>query len=382
MRIVSVEATPVAVPYDPEFGPVVTAGLSMTEARHVIVKVTTDEGVSGWGEALERPSVYGETVESILAALEKLLVPKLIGLDPCDVERLWSGWSRIAGNTTAKAALDVACHDIVGRAAGLPLYKLLGGWSDGRIELTMPIALAPEDEVVRQAELAVSRGFGSVKLKVGKDVARDVQVTEAVRAAVGDDVMLYVDANQGYTPGDAFKAARAYAALGVDLLEEPVAPSALDARVRLAQQGGVPLLLDESIERPGDALREIAHGTVGAFSIRSPRTGITWSSKLIGVAESAGVACLAGSHRELGVGTVASAHLAAAYQAMSLPAELGVFTLVTESLLTQPIEISEGWLTLPEGPGLGVDVDPEKLEQYQTAETVVLSNAALPRGGR
>jgi L-Ala-D/L-Glu epimerase len=370
MRIVSVEATPVAVPFDPEFGPVVTAGLTMTAAHHVIVKVTTDEGLVGWGEALERPSVYGETVESIVAAYEKLLARTVIGLDPHDVERLWSRWSRIAGNTTAKAALDVACHDIVGRAAGQPLYKLLGGWSDGRIELTMPISLASPEEVVRQAELAVSRGFGSVKLKVGKDVGRDVRVTEAVRAAIGDDVMLYVDANQGYSTGDAIKAAAEYARLGVDLLEEPVGPSNLDARVQLARQGGVPLLLDESIERPGDALREIAHGTVGAFSIRSPRTGIMWSRKLIAVAEAAGLPCLAGSHRELGVGTIASAHLAAGHAAMSLPAELGVFTLVTESLLTEPIEIADGWMTLPAGPGLGVEVDPEKLEKFRTSEPI------------
>jgi L-alanine-DL-glutamate epimerase-like enolase superfamily enzyme len=300
-------------------------------------------------------------------------VPALIGLDPHDVERLWSRWSRIVGNTTAKAALDVACHDIVARIAGQPLYKLLGGWTDGRIELTMPIALAPSDEVVRQAELAVSRGFGSVKLKVGKDLRRDISVTEAVRAAIGDDVMLYVDANQAYSTGDAVKAAREYARLGVDLFEEPVGPSNVEGRVRLAQTGGVPLLLDESIERPGDALREIALGTAGAFSIRSPRTGITWSSKLIGVAEAAGVPCLAGSHRELGIGTVASAHLAAAYQTMSLPSELGVFVHVTESLLTQPLEIADGWMTLPKGPGLGVDVEPEKLDRYRIAETLELT---------
>lgn len=375
MRICAVEVTPVAVPYRPEVGPIVTSKMVLTEARHVIVRVGTDEGVWGLGEALSRPASYGETVESITAALTQLIVPLVLGLDPCAPERLWSCLNRIGANTTAKAAVDMACHDIVGRVAGQPLYKLLGGWSDGQIPLTMPIAIAPEEEVVRQAQNAVAAGFRSVKLKVGKDVRRDVRIAEAVREAIGADIVLYVDANQGYSTTDALKAVVQYERLGIDLFEEPVAGGNVDGRVKLSRSSSVPLLLDESIQGVSDALREIGLGTAGAFSIRSPRSGIAWSRKLVGIAEAAGVPCLAGSHRELGVGTAASAHLAAAFAAMSLPAELGVHTLLTDGLLMEPLVIENGVLTIPSGPGLGVEIDPDRLERYRIAETIVLTSA-------
>jgi L-alanine-DL-glutamate epimerase-like enolase superfamily enzyme len=370
MRITSVKFMSVSVPYDAEVGPIVTAGLEMTHANHVLVRVDTDEGIAGWGEALQRPSVYGETIESIFAALTKLLAPPIIGLDPREPEKLWAKWVRVVGNTTAKAALDVACHDIAGRAAGAPIFKLLGGAADEPVvRLTMPVALAREEEVVRQAERAVERGFTSVKLKVGKDVARDVRVTQAVRSAIGGDIDLYVDANQAYTTSEAARAARGFEAADISLLEEPVAPGNTAGRVKLAETTSVPLLLDETIERPSDALREIKLGTAGAFSIRSPRTGITWSRKMAAIAEAAGVPCLVGSHRELGIATAASAHLAAGLAGMSLPAELGVYSLVTEGLVTEPLRIEDGALVVPDGPGLGVEVDEDAVDRFRTSET-------------
>jgi L-alanine-DL-glutamate epimerase-like enolase superfamily enzyme len=372
VRVVSVDATVVAVPFRPEVGAVVTAGMVLTEARHVLIEVRTDEGVTGLGEAVPRPSVYGETVDSILAALRDLLVPPILGLDPLDTEKPWQRWRRVMGNTTAKAALDMALHDIAGRVAGQPLYKLLGGWSDGRVRLAMPIAITDDDSVREQAEKAVAGGYAAIKMKVGKDVPRDVRTVELVRETVGPEPLLYVDANQGYSTRDALVAIGEFERLGVELFEEPVAPANVDGRVKLSRRGTVALLLDETIQDASDALREIALGTPGAFSIRSPRSGITQSRKLTGIAEAAGVPCLAGSHRELGVGTAASAHLAAAFACMSYPAELGVHTLLTDSLLADPLRIENGWLSLPAGPGLGVELDPERVERHRVAEVLTV----------
>jgi L-alanine-DL-glutamate epimerase-like enolase superfamily enzyme len=372
VRIESVDVTVVAVPYKPEVGAIVTAGLVLTEARHVIIELRTDTGLVGAGEAVPRPSIYGETVESIVAAFQQLLVPPILGMDPADVEKIWQRWARVIGNTTAKAALDMACHDVCGQAAGAPLYKLLGGWSDGRIPLTMPIAISSLDEVTIQASKAVADGFKAIKLKVGKNLARDVAVVEATREAIGPDVMLYVDGNQGYDTAEAMKAAAAFARCGVDLFEEPVATANIAARVRIAQAGTIPLLIDESVQEPADLLREIAHGTAGAVSIRSPRSGITWSRKLVAIAETAGVPCLVGSHRELGVATAASAHLAAAFAAMKYPAELGVHVLLSDSLLIDPLVIEDGHMVLSDAPGLGVTLDPQKLDRYRVAETLSL----------
>ncbi|MDA0159249.1 hypothetical protein OM076_03140 [Solirubrobacter ginsenosidimutans] len=373
MKITSVDVTVVAVPYKPEVGAIVTAGLVLTEARHVLVALHTDEGLTGIGEAVPRPSVYGETVDSIRAALRDLLVPPILGAEALDVERMWERWVRVIGNTTAKAALDMACHDLQGRAANLPLYKLLGGYANEPLPLTMPIAIASDEEVLDQARRAVDTGYAGVKLKVGKGLRRDVRAVERVREAIGDELLLYVDANQGYGTSDALKAAAAFARIGVDLLEEPVSGANTLGRARIAQTGQVPLLLDESIQGLPDAVREIGLGTAGAFSVRSPRTGITLSKKLVGLADAAEVPCLVGSHRELGVATAASAHLAAAFAAMTYPSELGVHTLLTDGLLAEPLEIAGGRLTLPAGPGLGVDLDPGRVDKHRVGDVLTIS---------
>ncbi|MDO8211717.1 mandelate racemase/muconate lactonizing enzyme family protein [Conexibacter sp. CPCC 206217] len=368
-----VVVTVVAVPYRPGVGAIVTAGLVLTEARHVLVEVRTDDGVVGLGEAVPRPSIYGETVESIVVALQQLLVPPLLGMSPLDVERIWQRWERVVGNTTAKAALDMACHDIQGKLAGLPLHRMLGGWAGGRIPLTMPVAIA--DDMVEQAKTAVAGGYGAVKLKVGKDLRRDVATVEAVRSAIGPDPMLYADANQGYGTSDALEAARQFGSLGVDLLEEPVSAGNTAARVQLAREAHVPLLLDETLMTQSDLLREIQLGTPSAISVRSPRSGITGSRKVVALAEAAEVACLVGSHRELGVATIASAHLAAGFRAMRLPAELGVSTLLSHSLLTEPLRIDDGWLTLPDGPGLGIELDRAAVSRHRVGDAIAIAEA-------
>jgi L-alanine-DL-glutamate epimerase-like enolase superfamily enzyme len=369
MRIVAIEATPVAVPFKEGVGTVVTSRLVLHDSRHVIVRLHTDEGIHGTGEALPRPSSYGETIESILAILEQVLAPLVLGADPFEIEALWQRLDGVGENTTSKCAIETACHDIIGKACGQPIHRLLGGYRGDRIPLTMPIAMGSEEDVVRQAKDAVAEGYRSVKVKVGKDLRRDAGVVEAVRSAIGDDVALYVDANQGYSSSDALKAGRIFETLGVDLFEEPVAASDDRTRLRLSQTTAVPLLLDESIETPADAQRAIALGTAGAFSVRSPRLGFAGNRKLVAVAEAGGVPCVAGSHREAGVGTAATAHLAAAFAAMSLPAELGVHALLSDGLLTEPLEIAGGHLTVPAGPGLGIEVDDEKLDRYRLGAT-------------
>jgi L-Ala-D/L-Glu epimerase / N-acetyl-D-glutamate racemase len=370
LHIASVDIIPVAVPYRPEAGVVITAGLRLTEARHLLIQVKTDEGLVGLGEAVPRPSVYGETIESIVAALRTLLVPPILGMDPLDTEKLWAKWDRVVANTSAKASLDMAFHDIAGQKAGMPVYKMLGGWSDGRIRLTMPIAITSTEGAVDQARKAISGGFTWLKMKVGLDLSRDIDVVGAVRSAVGPGVGIYVDANQGYSTADALSAAAEFNRLGVALFEEPVAMGNFMGLAKLARDGGMTLLLDEGILTPSDVARALALGPSIAFSIRSPKTGFTWSRKIVGLIETANLTCLVGSHRELGVGTVASAHIAAAFRVMAYPAELGVHTLLEDGLLDQPLRFAGGEMILPDGPGLGVTLNMKSVERYRADETI------------
>jgi L-alanine-DL-glutamate epimerase-like enolase superfamily enzyme len=319
----------------------------------------------GLGEAVPRPSVYGETLEGMRAVLEELLVPSLLGRDPLETERAWAIGDGIVGNQSARTAIDVALHDLVGQVAGLPLYRLLGGWTDGTISLTMAIAIGPTESMADAAQRAVAEGYRAIKLKVGKDLEADVAVVAAVRAAIGRDTMLYVDANCGYARHDALRAARAFERHDLAFFEEPIAAWDTEGRAQLARSTDIPILLDESTNDPGGLGREIAWGTAGGVSIRAARSGVTMTRHLVGRAMLSNVPWLVGSHRELGIGAAANAHLGAGLRGVSLPAELGSHVLLTDSLLVEPLAIANGSLRLSTRPGLGVALDPERVARYR-----------------
>jgi L-alanine-DL-glutamate epimerase-like enolase superfamily enzyme len=371
MRIVAVELIAVAVPYTSDLGTLVTSGLTLSEARHILVRVHTDIGLVGLGEAVPRPSVYGETLDGMRAALETLIVPPILGLDPLDTERAWSTWERIVGNQSAKAAIDVALHDLIGRQAGIPLYRLLGGWSDGSIPLTMALGMGTSAAMADGARRAVAEGYRTIKLKVGTDVVADIAAVAAVRSAIGPDVGLYVDANCGYGRADAVRAIRGFERHDLRYVEEPIAAWDTAGRARLAHATDIPLLLDESTNELGAVIGAIADGSAGAFSLRAARTGIGRSRHIVGVAVAANVPCLVGSHRELGVGAASNAHLAAGYRATASPAELGSHVFLEDSLLAAPLRIEGGRLTLPDGPGLGVELDPDRVARYRLWTSVI-----------
>jgi L-Ala-D/L-Glu epimerase len=370
-HVAGIRLTAVDVPYTPELGTLITAGLTQSGARHVLVEVFADDGSVGLGEAVPRPSVYGETLDGIRAAIEELLGPPLLGLAATDTERAWAAWERVVGNQSAKAALDVALHDIVARRAGLPLFRLLGGWSDGTIALTMALGIGSPAAMAEQAQRATDTGFETVKLKVGKDVDADIAAVTAVRHAVGPDVGVYVDANNGYSRQEALRAARGFESQDVAWFEEPLAARDTAGRARLARATDIPLLLDESTNDLADVPREIEAGTAGGISVRAARTGVTLTRHLVGLAVASHVPLLVGSHRELGVGVATNAHLAAGFRAMAFPAELGSHVFLEDGLVEQPLRIEGGRLYLPSGPGLGVDLDPERVGRYRLWTTTV-----------
>jgi L-alanine-DL-glutamate epimerase-like enolase superfamily enzyme len=372
MRIVGARLTAVAVPYRSELGTVVTSGLRLTEARHLLVELVDDEGRVGIGEAVPRPSVYGETLDGQVAALTQLLLPPVIGLDPHRTEAAWAAWARVVGNHSAKAAVDVAMHDLVARAAGQPLHRLLGGAGDGTsIALTMALGMGEPAALADGARAAIDEGFAAVKLKVGSDPTVDIAAVRAVRDAVGPDAMVYVDANGGYTRVEARRVARAFEAAGIALFEEPLPPTDRAGRADLARRTDIPLLLDESTNELGRVLDEVAAGSVAGFSLRAARGGITRNRHLAGIAVAAGIGCLVGSHRELGPGVAANAHLAAGLPAIAWSAELGSHRYLEDSLLIEPLRMEGGRLYLPAGAGLGVALDPERVARYRLSSTTV-----------
>ena len=217
---------------------------TITHSENVMIKVTTDEGVTGYGEAAPLAFVTAETTDSVIAALE-LFRTGLIGMDPLDIEAVHAMMDGLmGGNSSAKCAVDLAMYDIRGKAAGMPVYKLLGGYSNTVLnDITVSI-MEPQAMADKALSYVRDKGYRVLKVKVGADVNDDIRALTLIREAVGPDVRLRVDANQGYDVPTALKALNAFAALGVESVEP--------AR---REHGGRGLPAPESARHPSDAGR-------------------------------------------------------------------------------------------------------------------------------
>lgn len=361
MRISRIEVIPVNIPYH---HPVRWATGYADAADHVVVRVETDAGLIGTAEAVPRPSIYGESQVAAVYALTEWIAPLLAGEDPFALERIWTKLNQIAYNHTVKGAIDLALHDIAAQAAGVPLWRYLGGWTD-RVQVTWMVHLKSPAEVAEEVQTQADRGFHFFKLKGGIDPQADVEMVRLIRQRLGDQVSLYVDANQGYTLPQALQTCRALAELGVLFIEEPLPVGNLPARRQLAGANLLPVLGDDSCFTPTDVARELAAGTVQILSIKPPRTGAYLSRRIAALCEAHGAPCLIGTQGEAMLGTLASAHVGAGSAQFKYPGEFGLFTLLTDDLLAEPLRIENGWIHLPDRPGIGAVLDPEKVAHYR-----------------
>lgn len=364
MPIERIEAIPFRIPIKPEVGPITSNIWAMDAAEHVLVKVIDSDGVVGWGEATPRATIYGDTQASTVAAIVHWLAPALVGLEPWAFEAAWDRMDRIVHNLPAKAAIDMALHDLVGKRLGVSVAQLLGGMGRDRAPLGTIIPLGPPEKVADIAVQAVERGIRTLKIKTGKDPERDIRAFRAIRRAVGDRTTLAIDANQGYSVPEAIRVLTALAEEGLAWAEEPVKAWDLPGKLRVAQAVPVPLLLDESVFTPQDVLRELRNGAAGLISIKTARSAFFRSRAIAAICEASNVRCVLGSARESALGTVVSAHFAAQARCV-IATELGDHVIYEATLLTEPPCLEDGYLVLPTGPGLGVEIDEAQVRHYR-----------------
>ncbi len=363
MKITQVETIPFKIPYKTPL----KWGLSgyLDAAEHVLVRIHTDEGIVGVAEATPRPSIYGESIPSILHAIDTWFGPMLIGMDPGHTERIWAKLDGTYWNPTAKGAIDLALFDAVGRARGVPLWEMLGGNSD-RLPVGWMLGIRSLPEMVQEALEFRSRGFKAFKVKVGLDPEKDVQVIKALRENLGPETLLYADANMAYTVSTAIRTIKRMEEHGLAFVEEPIPAWNSNGRLKVAQAISIPIMGDESCFTPQDVAREINLGAIGVISIKTPRTGYALSMKIVHLAEMAGIPCLMGTQAETGVGTLASAHFGAARRNVSYPSEISFFLSLKDDLLAEPIMLKDGNIELPRRPGNGAVLDEEKIKRYRT----------------
>ena len=364
MKISRVEAIPFSIPYRK---PLTFASGEITAAEHVLVRVHTDDGIVGTAEAPPRPFTYGETQASIRAVIDGLFAPQIIGTSPLERETIHQRLNRTVANPTAKAAVDIALWDVIGQSLRVSVTDLLGGYSRS-MRVSHMVGFAPAAEMVAEAQrIRDTFGITTFKVKVGRrPIDLDVAVCRALRDAFGDGVDLYIDGNRGWSASDSARALRAMSDLDLLFAEELCPADDVLGRRWLVERSQVPIFADESAARPGDVTRELLGGSANGVSLKTARTGFTCTHRILGQCEGLGVEVVMGNQIDGQIGSLCSVAFGAAFESTCRRAgELSNFLDMSDDLLTEPLQIEHGVLRVREAPGLGIEIDEEKLARYR-----------------
>jgi muconate cycloisomerase len=364
MKIKHIEPIAVSLPMKK---PVIMAGEEVTRADNVLVRVETDTGIVGWGEAASAPTMTGETVESMMAAIH-YLTPVVEGRPAEDIAgALTAMTGRMYGNNAAKAAIEIALHDLVGRATGQPVYALLGGKLRDRMAILGVIGTGELTSDLREAESKKAAGFVAFKIKVGIDRPLvDGERTRRICQVIGRDALISSDANQGFNTDEAVQYVRAVADAGLDFFEQPVAADDLAGMAAVAAVGPIAIGADEGIRSLEDIRRHHERRAARGVSLKCIKLGGMRAVMAAGrLCEELGLnANVSAKTGESSIACAAAMHIAA-----SLPQIAWGLTLTNEGLTddvtARPIRIERGHVTISDRPGLGVDVDEERVRRYR-----------------
>jgi L-alanine-DL-glutamate epimerase-like enolase superfamily enzyme len=368
MKIVAIDTIPVQVPIEPRRA--IRSGRGAhTTSPFLLVQIQTDEDITGLGEVSCTPVWSGEDSVTAAHVIANFLAPLLVGEDPTAIERLTAKMQRgIANHPFTKAALEMALWDIAGKAVGLPVYRLLGGAVRDYVPTKFSVSGLEPARAAEIATWAVEQGFRTMKVKVGIDPEADVARVRAVRAAVGPDIRLGVDANGGWLPRTAIRTIRRLEEYGIYFAEQPVPALDVTWLADVRDHVGVPVMADESVYTVQDAMAVVRADAADVLSVYAGKGGIGPARKIAAVAEAAGLTCTVGSNLELGIASAAMIHLALATPgigAEEFPCDiLGPFFYESD-LLVEPLPIAGGSARPHERPGLGVALDEAKVAHYR-----------------
>lgn len=371
MKITKVECIPVSIPFAK---PIVMSGGPATVSDAVVLKIHTDEGVSGVSETGDTSLWYmGESQDSIMYNLTKVFAPHmLLGEDPFNIETIVAKMDKATrANSQSKALVDYALHDLMGKALGVPVYKLLGGLSNPKIKLAFVMSSGSAEEVGAEGKALVEAGFTGLKLKVGAhEPAEDIEMIGALREAVGPGVKVMIDANGGWMYHQALYVLQRVTDYDVFLCEQPVPWWDFDGLARLRRKVDVPVFADESAAELGHLLQLIEKDAVDGFFLKVPKAGgILKSRRWVSVAQAANLPVMCGCMVNSGLGSAAEAAFlgATAWMGKIEQESIGPLNLyniydtvsgpIANDLAVKPPRYERGYLYPPEGPGLGVELD-------------------------
>jgi L-alanine-DL-glutamate epimerase-like enolase superfamily enzyme len=365
MKIRRIEPIAVNIPMKK---PVVMAGVEIRIAENVLVRLEADDGTVGWGEAASAPTMTGETVESMLAAI-MYLTPALIGQAPEDIAGLMATLdARMYGNHGAKAAIEIALHDLVGRVTGRPAYALLDGKKRSRMPLLGVIGTGDLASDLKQAQSQKAHGYVAFKIKVGIEAPlRDAERTRAICETIGADALISADANQGYSIEQALQYVQALAGSSLDFLEQPVRGDDIEGMAQVASAAGkIAIGADEGLHSLADIRLHCDRGAARGASLKtiklSGMRGVLAAGRLC---DSLGMKVnVAAKTGESSIASAAAMHVAAALPQIAWGLTLTHHGLA-DDLTQRPIPITDGHVEISDRPGLGIDVDEDRVRRYR-----------------
>ncbi|MBM2810985.1 MAG: hypothetical protein HW416_1744 [Chloroflexi bacterium] len=362
-NIVDVETFGVCLPYRKM---VAFGSVTQDAASYVLLRLRTESGAEGIAEAVARPEQSaGEDAGLVRHVIDVLYKPLLIGADPICHENVLQRMEKIPSNRSAKALIDTAIWDLRGKLLNQPVWRLLGGGCDPIVPLTWVVHRASVSEMVETATEKAAEGYRGLKLKIHANAAGDLRMVREVRMAVGDDVMLYVDANGKYAEGEARALLNRMVDYNVTFAEDPCNSPDPSRQAAFAQNIPMTLLGDRACTCAEEVLKLINARAVGAVNTKVRRAGITESLRIIDVCRAAGLPVILGTDSASRVGALARLHLRAAIASLDpWPTETFFFNQLADDAFVGDFKYERGTVTLTDAPGFGASLDMTKMRRF------------------
>ena len=384
MKITQIETIPIRLPTRRVHQ---WASLTTPIGVYVIIKLHTDEGLIGFGEAPvlkdwggDHGKYFGETPQTTIHIINDILAPALAGQDPGRFEALHALMDKaVKGYPYCKAAIDAALYDVVGKKFAIPAYQLLGGLVRERVPIAHSLGLMEIDKAVDEAMQAKAEGVKTIKLKGGVEQKRDIELVRRIREAIGPELNICVDANQGYpTAKSAVRITKAMEEYNLLYMEQPV--EGIEQMAEVARRVDTPIMADESAWTPQDVIEIVQKKAADMISIYTTKPGGMFKAKNVAaVAEAAGLKCNVNGSVETGVGNAANLHLAASTGVVTYGCVVPVSTpkgkgkggiagiYYQDDIIVEPFAYSDGDIVVSPKPGLGIELDEDKLKYYRIA---------------
>ncbi len=382
MKIVGMEITPITLEWKKTIGE--SFGEVGKREDDVILQIFTDSGLYGLGEAQTLGPFYGkESQGTVISLIADYFWPKVLREeDPFNIDLIHHKMDKtVSENSFAKTAVDIAIHDIIGKSLNIPVSKLIGGAYADKIALHWAVGIGSPEDTAEEVEKGIKAGFKAIKMKVGNDAKRDVEMVRFVRENAGADIALVVDANQAYDVKTAIQVIRSIEKYDVQRVEQPVHYRDLDGMAHVRRSVAVPIGACESAVTPQDVIHIIKKEAADFLNFKVMRSGGFYPSKaIVQMATAAGVFCASSTMLGMGIELAADAHFAVSTIALApspykfhgiASGILKLFNAVDSTGITRDIVdgtpiIADGFLTVPKGPGLGIELNKENLNFYLT----------------